>query len=150
MAIFSYSLRTVIRKTILLFILIIPGSLIGQIGIQTNSPDPSAALEVYSTDKGLLIPRVTLTSSLSNPSPVTSPATGLLVFNSGANQPIGLYYWDGSSWVSAGGSSGSSDYWSLTGNSGTTVGTNFVGTTDAEDFALYSNNNERMRFNSNG
>ncbi len=40
--------------------------------------------------------------------------------------------------------------WSLTGNSGTTVGTNFIGTTDGQDFAIYSNNAERMRFPSGG
>jgi hypothetical protein len=122
----------------------------GQVGIQTNSPDPSSALDIDATDKGLLIPRVTLTSTLSNPSPITSPATGLLVFNTGANQPVGLYYWTGSSWSIFNAGTISADYWSLTGNAGTTVGTNFIGTTDAEDFALYTDDTERMRFTSGG
>lgn len=121
-----------------------------QIGIQTNSPDASAALDIVSTDKGLLIPRVTLTSNLSSPSPITSPATGLLVFNTGANQTVGLYFWDGSSWNLFNAGSISSDYWNLTGNAGTTVGTNFIGTTDAVDFAVYTNNSERMRVEQDG
>ena len=40
--------------------------------------------------------------------------------------------------------------WSLTGNAGTTPGTHFVGTTDAQDFAVYTNNTERMRVLSGG
>jgi hypothetical protein len=40
--------------------------------------------------------------------------------------------------------------WSLTGNSGTTAGTNFIGTTDAIDFVAKTNNTERMRILSTG
>ncbi|WP_050009609.1 hypothetical protein [Flavobacterium sp. B17] len=52
----------------------------GQIGIGTSSPDASAALEVASTNKGMLIPRVALTSS-TDQTTITSPATGLMVYN---------------------------------------------------------------------
>lgn len=137
-------------KTFLFFLLMISAAgSYAQIGIQTNSPDASSALDIVSTDKGLLIPRVTLTSNLSSPSPVTSPATGLMVFNTGANQPIGLYYWSGSKWVSSAGSP-SSSYWGLTGNTGTNPSTNFLGTTDNQDLAVYTNNSERMRVMANG
>ena len=118
----------------------------GQIGVNTDFPDNSSALEIQSTTRGLLIPRVTLTSDLTSPNPVTSPATGLLVFNSGTNQAIGFYYWDGVHWVAlGGGGSSGGDYWSLFGNSGTSPGSNFVGTIDAQDLAIYTNNTERMR-----
>lgn len=40
--------------------------------------------------------------------------------------------------------------WGLTGNSGTTAGTNFVGTTDAQAFVFKTNNTERMRMLSGG
>ena len=40
--------------------------------------------------------------------------------------------------------------WSLTGDAGTTAGTNFIGTTDAKDFVIKTNNSERMRILSNG
>ena len=121
-----------------------------QIGVLTNTPDASSALDIVSTTKGLLIPRVTLTSSLSSPSPVTSPATGLLVYNSGANQPEGFYYWSGSSWVKLETGTGTITSWELTGNSGTTVGTNFVGTTDDEALAFNTNGVEKLRILSDG
>lgn len=69
-----------------------------QVGIQTDNPDPSSALEIVSTNKGLLIPRVTLTASLESPSPVVAPATGLLIYNSGPNQEEGFYFWAGTIW----------------------------------------------------
>ena len=84
---------------ILLSIFLYHNIIVAQIGIQTNTPDASAVLDIVSTDKGLLIPRVSLTTNLSNSSPVTSPATGLLVFNSGNNQEHGFYYWTGSTWA---------------------------------------------------
>lgn len=40
--------------------------------------------------------------------------------------------------------------WLLTGNSGTTPATNFIGTTDAADWVIKTNNAERMRFLSTG
>jgi hypothetical protein len=57
----------------------------------------SAMLDIKSTNKGLLIPRVTL-NSLSDNSTITSPATGLLVYDNGINISKGFYYWNGSSW----------------------------------------------------
>lgn len=62
------------------------------------NPDQSAELDLTSTNKGLLIPRVTLSTDLNSPSPITSPAEGLFVFNSGANQTQGFYFWTGSYW----------------------------------------------------
>lgn len=47
--------------------------------------------------------------------------------------------------ASYGGGGGSG--WGLTGNSGTTAGTNFVGTTDAVDLVFKTNNVETFRFN---
>ncbi|MEQ1732679.1 MAG: phage tail protein [Bacteroidia bacterium] len=41
-------------------------------------------------------------------------------------------------------------YWGLTGNSGTTPATNFVGTTDAQDLVFKTNSIENMRLTANG
>ncbi|MDY0135371.1 MAG: hypothetical protein RBS14_06775, partial [Atribacterota bacterium] len=51
-------------------------------------------------DKGLLIPRVALTST-SSASPITSPATSLLIYNTATAGDVtpGYYYWNGSAWV---------------------------------------------------
>ena len=71
-----------------------------QTGIGTTTPDASAKLEVASTNKGFLPPRVALTAT-NSASPITSPATGLLIFNTASAGTIpnqvspGYYYWDG-------------------------------------------------------
>lgn len=78
-----------------------------QTGIGTSTPHASAKLEVNATDKGFLPPRVALTAT-NSASPITSPANGLMVFNTvtaGINpfQVVpGYYYWDGIGlkWVS--------------------------------------------------
>lgn len=138
-------------KLLIVYILLNGPSLIAQVGVHTDFPDASSAMDISASNKGLLIPRVTLSENLDDPSPVVSPAIGLLVFNSGSNQEMGFYYWDGSLWVPlAGGGGSTSDGWSLTGNYGTQVGDNFIGTTDEEDFAVYTNAMERMRVLANG
>jgi hypothetical protein len=66
----------------------------GEVGIGTSSPSASALLDVTSTNKGILIPR--MTSSQKNA--ISSPTTGLLIFQTDA--PAGFYYYNGSSWIS--------------------------------------------------
>ena len=91
---------------LLLSISIIGNNLYAQTGIGTTTPDASAKLEVASTNKGFLPPRVALTAT-NSASPITSPATGLLIFNTASAGTIpnqvspGYYYWDGvsSKWV---------------------------------------------------
>ena len=46
--------------------------------------------------------------------------------------------------------SGGGSGWSLTGNSGTTAGTNFIGTTDAQDLVFKSSSNEIVRITTGG
>ena len=64
--------------------------------ITPGNNQPSIA--ATSTNNGVLISQVTLTASLASASPVSSPAAGLLIYNSGNNQPKGFYYWTGSAW----------------------------------------------------
>ncbi|MGB4144358.1 MAG: hypothetical protein WBJ97_02255, partial [Bacteroidales bacterium] len=71
------------------------------IGPDTFDPDASAGVEMKFTNKGLLIPRVTLTSTTST-SPITTPiATSLLVYNTATTGDVtpGYYYWNGNQWV---------------------------------------------------
>ncbi len=97
-----------------------------QISIGTSIPDASSVLELYSNNKGLLLPRVTLSNNLSNADPVEAPSSGLLVFNTGTNQPIGFYYWTGISWNLIG--SGISDPVSHSGSSTDKAIARFQGT----------------------
>jgi hypothetical protein len=70
-----------------------------QTGIGTSSPDASAKLDVYSTNKGFLPPRVTLTASI-DATTIPSPAEGLLVYNLGSvGLQAGYYYWNGANWA---------------------------------------------------
>jgi hypothetical protein len=50
------------------------------VGIGTNTPNSSAALDVSSSAKGMLIPRVALNST-TDAATITTPATSLLVYN---------------------------------------------------------------------
>ena len=96
-------------KRILLFLLF-STSLYAQTGIGTTTPDASAKLDVSSSNKGFLPPRVTLTST-TDVSTITSPATGLLVYNTGNNVGLsaGYYFWNGALWatIATAGGSGS-------------------------------------------
>jgi hypothetical protein len=63
---------------------------IGSVGIGTaGAPDASAILDLSSTSKGLLLPRVPGTGS------INSPTSGLLMFNSNDQT---VYYFDGTAW----------------------------------------------------
>lgn len=67
-------------------------SIFAQVGINTQQPDPSAALEIVGTDKGLLIPRVSL-QSLTDNTTVPNPANALLIYNTNAGiGKAGFYY----------------------------------------------------------
>ena len=76
---------------------------IAQTGIGTTTPDPSAKLDVSSTNKGFLPPRVTLTST-SDITTIPNPVTALLVYNTGSNVNLsaGYYYWNGTAWTKIG------------------------------------------------
>ncbi len=123
------------------------------IGLGTGTPNTSSQLELADTDRGILINRVAL-SATTNASPVTSPATGLLVYNtvtasSGSTEVLpGFYYWDGSLWIAMGGTNGRD--WSLLGNAGTNPSNNFLGTTDNTTLIFRTNNSETMRLVNDG
>lgn len=83
-------------KKILLLGLYIPFLTIAQVGINTAKPDPSAALQVESGNKGILIPRVNITNTTSQSPISVTPKDGLLVYNSGIAPGTSqtLYFWD--------------------------------------------------------
>ncbi|HVX26975.1 MAG TPA: tail fiber domain-containing protein, partial [Parafilimonas sp.] len=79
----------------------------GSVGIGTTTPDPSAKLDIRTTNKGLLMPR--LTQAQRNAIP--SPANGLLIYQTDNNP--GFYYYNGTAW-------GNASYWK-TNNTGTYI-----------------------------
>ena len=64
-----------------------------------NPAHNSAMLDVSSTDKGILVPRMTTVQRNS----IATPATGLMVYDTDFNQ---FWYWNGTTWVCAIGPSG--------------------------------------------
>ena len=70
------------------------------IGVPSTNIDPSAQLEVASTNKGFLAPRMTETQK----NDILSPAAGLLVYQT--DGVSGFYYYDGSAWKSGLGTQG--------------------------------------------
>lgn len=64
-----------------------------QTGIGTITPDPSAKLEVSSSNKGFLPPRMTGTQRAA----ISNPAAGLMVYQTDGTS--GLYYYSGSAWI---------------------------------------------------
>ena len=66
---------------------------LAQIGIGTINPNGSAQLDVTSTTKGFLPPRMTS----SQRSAISSPAAGLMVYQTDGTS--GLYYYNGSAWI---------------------------------------------------
>ena len=65
-----------------------------------SSPKASAMLDVYSTTKGLLIPRIALTLT-TTAAPVTTPEASLLIYNTSTAGDVtpGYYYWNSTKWV---------------------------------------------------
>lgn len=96
-----------IRKIIL--ILFISSGLYAQTGIGTTTPNASAKLDVSSTNKGFLPPRISLIDAYDQTT-IPSPATGLLVYCKGdAGLAAGYYFWNGNAWatIATAGGSGS-------------------------------------------
>ncbi|MEZ4966525.1 MAG: tail fiber domain-containing protein [Saprospiraceae bacterium] len=78
---------------IMLFYLLLGFNIQAQVSITPDNtdPDPSAMLDVKSTDKGMLIPRMTSAQRIA----IGNPAIGLLVFDETTG---GFWFYNGSGW----------------------------------------------------
>ena len=88
---------------------LLPAAAWAQVGIGTSTPNANAALEISATDKGLLIPRLTIAQRTT----IISPPQGLMVYQTdgtaGGGPQTGFWYYAGTDgWVflDAGTSSG--------------------------------------------
>ncbi len=111
------------------------------VSISNTNADPhnSAMLDVQSTDKGVLIPRVALTGT-TDATTIVSPAVSLMVYNTATVSDVtpGFYYYNGTAWTAIGGSSATPTLSSVLneGNSaGDTKITNLADPTNAQDAA---------------
>ena len=149
--IYSYKMKTKLLTsavaTFLLFAILPCEKIVAQNIAINNSGTAavaSAMLDITSTSSGLLLPRMTAAQRAA----IGSPATGLIVYQTDAGTlGSGFYFYNGTAWVPWGTNNGG---WGLAGNTGTTAGTNYLGTTDAIDFVFRTNATERMRILSTG
>lgn len=75
-----------------------------QVGIGTTTPNPSAALDIVSSNRGFLGPNIALTARTDNTT-IPSPANGILVYNTttlaGNESTVlapGYYFWYSGQW----------------------------------------------------
>ncbi|HEX9510902.1 MAG TPA: tail fiber protein [Puia sp.] len=66
-----------------------------QTGIGTTTPDPNAALDITSTQKGVLLPRLNAAQLATLTGILTPAETGMLVTDATTGKP---YFWNGSGW----------------------------------------------------
>jgi trimeric autotransporter adhesin len=112
------------------------------IGIGTSTPHSSSLLDVKSNNKGMLVPRINLTSETDMVT-IAAPATSLLVYNTNnaLTDGEGFYFWNGTKWSKLMNRANVSTLaWGVTGNIGTNTGTDFIGTTDNKALVFKTNN----------
>ncbi len=78
------------------------------VGVNSTNPHASAVLDISSTTKGMLVPRMTTAQRTA----IASPATGLLVFDTNLNQ---FLFYNGAAWTAIPTGSGNSS-WTVNGN----------------------------------
>ena len=129
-------MKKLLLKSIVIFGLItifsIPTSIYAQdnVGIGTTTPDASAILEMLSTNKGVLVPRMNTAGMLA----IATPANSLLIYNTDSMCYF-FYRVPTTSWISlctaTGGGSGSTGPTGPTGPAGTAGATGIAGATGA-------------------
>lgn len=122
---------------IIVFLILFTTITYSQVGINVAIPDASAELEILSTNKGFIMPRMTQAQRAA----IASPANGLLVFQTTA--PAGLYYYNVSTWIQL-------STWQITGNAGTSKLVNKLGTIDSNPILFKTEGTEKMRIDANG
>ena len=92
------------KNNFLPFLVLICGGAFAQVGIGTSTPNPSSQLEVVATDRGVLLPRVALKSSIDTTTIVGGNVNSLLVFNTNtiADVSPGYYFWYNNRWYPLG------------------------------------------------
>jgi hypothetical protein len=134
-------------KRILLILALIAtaaGSAFAQIKLGDNpgNLNANALLELESSSKGLLLPRMT-TAQVAT---MTSPPDGMMIYNTDSTC---ITVRRGGFWRSLC-AEGDGQPWSTTGNSNTNPAQNFVGTKDNQSLVFRTNNAEVMRMLTNG
>lgn len=86
-------MKKIILSAAVAFTVLTTSNVVAQQGFGTNTPDRSAAVDIVSSKRGLLIPRIDI-PNLDQAAPVANPANALMVYNTGSTTAAGFYYWD--------------------------------------------------------
>ena len=81
------------KKITLITLMLFTALSYAQVGINTNTPSASSALEIESTTGGILIPRMTETQR----DAIVSPASGLMIYQT--DEVSGFYFYNGTGWA---------------------------------------------------
>ena len=76
-----------------MILILFTGLSYAQVGINTNTPDASSALEIESTTGGILIPRMTEIQR----DAIVAPAAGLMIYQT--DESSGFYFCNGTAWT---------------------------------------------------
>jgi hypothetical protein len=79
------------------------------VGIGTNAPNASAQLDITSTTKGMLIPRMTTAQRTA----IAAPANGLMVYDTNL---ASFYFYNGTAWAAVNSGGGGVSSWIASGN----------------------------------
>ena len=107
------------------------------VGINNNKPDASALLDIKSTTKDFLMPRMTTLQR----NAIAAPAGGLKIFDTNTKT---FWFYNGTAWaelaVSNNAANLASNTWDVTGNELTDPAINFLGTIDEQPLRFRVNN----------
>lgn len=109
-----------------------------QVGIGTNTPNANSLLELESSTKGVLFPRVALTGT-ANVAPLAAHVQGMTVYNTATTGDVtpGMYTNSGTAWVKLGGNSSTPAYQDIRGGITTVTSTTY--TALATDYVIITN-----------
>jgi hypothetical protein len=137
------------RNTLAILFFLFSMASVAQVGVGTTTP--AATLDITAANHPatpVVVVLVPLVPSLRAQTMTGTPTSTLLYVNDISNgtatgttvnvTAVGFYYFDGAFWQKLG--LGAANAWNVTGNSGLSGTTNFVGTTDAVDLAFRRNN----------
>ncbi len=125
------------------------------VGINSTGAAPRncAMLDILATDKGLLVPQVALTN-VATYLPLTGTAVaGLLVYSTAAptgGNGTGYYYWTGAVWANLIDNVAPGNPWYVGGNAGAAATTDYIGTSDNNNFRIKTNAISRAFYYNDG
>lgn len=138
-------MKTLNKPILILLLLFGQQQIKAQVGISTTTgytPDPKAMLDISSTTKGLLIPRMTTAQR----NAIIPAPSSLMVYDTDVKS---YWYYDGAVWKEIGSASTAAG-WALTGNAGIDPATHFIGTNDGSSLNFKTDNVQRMQIAKHG